>query len=761
MTTLNDIKQQLKDELSKELVDFSRIYELNQQFIAQDKESVRFTIDAKHIHRLGFELVGKQETALSELIKNAYDADATIVKIEFSNYEKEGGTLIISDDGHGMTEDVIRNAWMRLSTNDKELSPVSPKYGRSKAGRKGIGRFAVERLGKRLTLDTMTAGVTKGTRVRFDWDKDFKPGVELNQISYKLEYFEKESSLHGTKLTIENLRDKWNDNIFERVWKSVLLLQPPFKTVSHPRAVNYNPNDYDVDPGFNVSINGKVGDDVAAEFSIEKSFLVHGLAKIIGTIEENGTASFELLSSQLDIVEKQIVDEKFFLAGKLYFEAVYFIYSPDLMTGFSVREAQKLGEKYGGIRIYRDGFRVLPYGEQYDDWLKMAYDSARRFILAPANNMNLFGHLEVNSFDNPLLEETSSREGLIENEAYDEVRSFVRSCIDWAILRIASKRLRKQKAGQKDFKAEYKKVSDEALELLNDLKKESVGLNEIPGTSISHDAINKLEVIVSKQKQYEEEVERKFKEHIQYESMLRVLASLGISLSVFSHEIGGALSGVDNNLLDIKSILSKDCFNKDDVYSSLQDLQSSTDRLYDISKYILSLINLSSSREKDFLPLNEVINSFINQFKTYLNTRSIEFDVKINPPFIRTELMHRSELDSVLFNFLTNSVKSMDRVNSKERRICITAKRINKLAVINFQDTGGGVQQEIADRIFDAFFTTSHSKGDEIAGPGSGLGLKIVSDIAEANKGYVKLVTPEQGYKCNFEFAVPLSRNQV
>lgn len=761
MTIINDIKQQLKEELANESVNFDKIYELNQRLISCDKESVRFTVDAKHIHRLGFELVGKQETALSELIKNAYDADATEVKIDFTNYREEGGTLIINDDGHGMSEDVIRNTWMRLSTNDKEVSPISPTYGRSKAGRKGIGRFAVERLGECLILDTMTRGTNKGTRVRFDWDNDFQAGIELNQISYKLEQFNKSLDDHGTNLTINKLRDKWNDNIFERVWKSVLLLQPPFKTISHPRAVNYNPENFTADPGFNVFINGRFGEEVAAEFSIEKSFLAHSLAKIKGYIYEDGTASFELVSDKLDIHESQSVDGKYLLAGKLYFETDYFIYSSDVMTGFSIKEAQKIGAKYGGIRIYRDGFRVLPYGEQYDDWLKLAYDSARRFILAPANNQNLFGLLEINSLDNPLLEETSSREGLIENEAYGEIRSFIRSCIDWAILRIAAKRDRKQKSSQKDFITADKKVSEEAQELLDDIKSETINTSESSDFTISVDSINKLEIIVAKQKKFEEEVRQKLEEHIQYESMLRVLASLGISLSVFSHEIGGALSGVDNNLLDIKAILSSECTEDSESFSSLQDLQNSVDRLYDISKYIMSLINHSSSREKDYLPLDDVINSFVGQFKTYLNTRGIQFEIAVDPPFLRTELMHRSELDSVLFNFLTNSVKSMDRVNSKDRRIRITAKRINKLAVINFQDTGAGVQPEIADRIFDAFFTTSHSKGDEIAGPGSGLGLKIVSDIAEVNKGYVKNVKPDINYKCNFEFAVPLSHKQL
>ncbi len=106
---IDNLKSELKTELSKEEVDFLKIAELSQDILDQDKNFIRFSIDAKHIHRLGFELVGKQETALSELIKNAYDADAFSVNIEFKNYSKEGGTLIIKDNGSGMTEKDIRS----------------------------------------------------------------------------------------------------------------------------------------------------------------------------------------------------------------------------------------------------------------------------------------------------------------------------------------------------------------------------------------------------------------------------------------------------------------------------------------------------------------------------------------------------------------------------------------------------------------------------------------------------------------------------
>ena len=117
-------------------------------------EEIGFSIDAGLIDRLGRELVGRAETAVSELIKNAYDADATNVDVDFIDTENSGGTLIISDNGVGMTKDKLVTGFMRISSSDKLENPISERYHRTKAGRKGIGRFATQRLGEELVIIT-------------------------------------------------------------------------------------------------------------------------------------------------------------------------------------------------------------------------------------------------------------------------------------------------------------------------------------------------------------------------------------------------------------------------------------------------------------------------------------------------------------------------------------------------------------------------------------------------------------------------------
>jgi HSP90 family molecular chaperone len=153
-------EEKIRAELSKILVenpnDYSKILELSSKLASFDTDNVRFSVDAGVIDRLGTELVARQETAVSELVKNAYDADAKKVTLKFENSESTGGTLFIEDDGIGMTRDQIVNGFMRISSTDKLHNPLSERYNRKRSGQKGIGRFAVQPLGQKLTITTQT-----------------------------------------------------------------------------------------------------------------------------------------------------------------------------------------------------------------------------------------------------------------------------------------------------------------------------------------------------------------------------------------------------------------------------------------------------------------------------------------------------------------------------------------------------------------------------------------------------------------------------
>ena len=739
--TLKLLKIALQKELAKEPLNFELIDELNERLLALDPNATRFTIDAQHIHRLGFELVSKQETALSELIKNAYDADATYINLEFKDYDKAGGTLIIDDDGNGMTEANIRDNWMRLSTNDKEKNPISPLYGRSRAGRKGIGRFAVERLGKELLLETKKKDETKKTQVYFDWENQYQSNKLLTQITNPIKQLSTKKNTHGTTLRIGKLRDKWTKNDFIQIWNYVLFLQPPFvMPVRHRISKNTNKT-YVPDPGFKIQINGNLRDEEAvSEISIENNFLAKRTAFIKGWIDTKGIGHFQVSSEIFEFEDKQDSEDKYPEVGALEFEVSYFIYDSKLMS--SVSQTRKFGKILGGIRVYRDGFRVLPYGESSNDWLQLTIGEQNKLI--KAKNENFFGHVVLTSNENLALEETASREGLVENEAYKRLCDFINECLEWAVLRVAFYRYRKFD----NVKSTNHKVSNRTQNLINGV-----------GQKSTEEIIAELKEI--KKEQDENELERK--ELIKYNEMLRVLASLGISIAVFSHETNGAVTRLKANLGIVHSLTLSTCKTSTEIEEHFGQVDETMNHLGNLASYINSQIDNAVTRNKDNIALSAVIQKFIKQFENYFNVQKIGFEWDVTPNYLRTVVMHRSEIDAVLFNFLTNSIKAMERSsNIKQRNIKITAIKKGKFAIIRFQDTGNGVADKIKKFIFDAFFTTSpQNRKDEFAGPGCGLGLKIVADIAKTNKGFVKLVKPDIEYGCCFEFGIPISPKQL
>ena len=165
MQKQKEIRSELQQILQNEPKNYSKILELSNQLTKFDEENVRFSIDAGIIDRLGKELVARHETAVSELVKNAYDADATKVTITFKESYDVGGVLEIEDNGLGMTKEQLINGFMRLSSSDKLHFPRSPRYDRKRAGKKGIGRFSSQRLGTKLTIITQTLESEKALRL--------------------------------------------------------------------------------------------------------------------------------------------------------------------------------------------------------------------------------------------------------------------------------------------------------------------------------------------------------------------------------------------------------------------------------------------------------------------------------------------------------------------------------------------------------------------------------------------------------------------
>lgn len=294
---LKNLKAELSVLLGSEQTDYESIMRVASEIGRHEPDVVRFTTDAAMVRRLGQELVAKQETALSELVKNAYDADATSCNVTMNLLGQ--GSLEIKDDGTGMTRSDLVNGFMRLASDRKVQAPHSPQFHRPRAGRKGIGRFATERLGKRLTVVTSTSQEEWGWQISVNWDS-FAQGMDLNHIANTISRTAKEIP-HGTRLLIEDLNDTWSDAELRRVYRYLSTLLQPALDETHP-----DPNQND--PGFRLQLVRETESQTETIVDSDSEILQQALAIIEASIDGAGQAKWSLACSRLNInVRDQVV----------------------------------------------------------------------------------------------------------------------------------------------------------------------------------------------------------------------------------------------------------------------------------------------------------------------------------------------------------------------------------------------------------------------------------------------------------------------
>jgi hypothetical protein len=400
--------------------------------------------------RLGRELVAKQETALIELVKNSYDADATEVTVTFM-VEQSIPSMEICDDGSGMTKSDLIEGFLRLASDKKVTEPLSPTYGRRRAGRKGIGRFSAHRLGDRLILSTRNLNEPKGWRLEVNWTK-FSRGTELSAVPVTIT--EIDMVKPGTVIRIEYLFDEWSDATIKRCWRNVLRLQQPFP-VAPIQANSVN------DPGFSVRFlrESALFHDETVVADLKSEILDHMHAVVEFQVDDDGQASWRISKNRFapptdwSAINTFTPDAKDPVVYKhlrnAWMQTHYVILLPELLPSFVFTRIRDELSNYGGVRLYRNGFRVVPYGDEGNDWLGLDELYAKRTFLAPISNRNFFGVVEVRDPDGLMFEEHTSREGLLETPAFAELKHLTSAVLVTAAGAISDARGKKTRASDK------------------------------------------------------------------------------------------------------------------------------------------------------------------------------------------------------------------------------------------------------------------------------------------------------------------------
>ncbi len=371
---------------------------------------------ARIVNLIGEELISDEAVAVVELVKNAYDADARNVVVSFEGSNPDAPQrIVVSDDGIGMDLPTVLNGWLELGTIMKKRADHSPG-GRQYQGAKGIGRFATARLGNSLLLETKRVGQDDVVYVLLNWGK-FTDDSYLDDIEIDYEVRTDKKFPIGTKLTIEGIHpEAWARENFERLHARLSRLLSPFRDVTEFDILLDTPGHPD--------LSGVVQ---PPEFLLRPKYVLTGkldiAGKFSGTIAIDGKK--EPVSRTLAGGDERPECGPFEVEIRAWDRDREGLGPIATRESMSIAEVRRLLDTYSGVAIYRDGFRVYPYGERGNDWLNLDLRSRQNPVRNLANNQ-IIAALRVARDENPDLRDRSTREGLVRNSAYEALENWFR-----------------------------------------------------------------------------------------------------------------------------------------------------------------------------------------------------------------------------------------------------------------------------------------------------------------------------------------------
>lgn len=395
---------------------------------------------ARLLQLLGDELIGSARLAVFELVKNAYDADANkvVVSIDLASQDESG--ITIEDDGEGMTLDVLRSVWL-IPGNDhrqrqRQSDTRTAKHQRLPLGEKGLGRFAVHKLGNHISLVTKAQDKDECV-VEIDWgqliSKEFLEDAPVTIQVRRPETFLENRT--GTRIEVRQLRTAWPRGEIRRLHNQITSICSPFKEpggFEAKLAVSGNESWIKDLPDIQEILDRAIwkfsfrAEDEAFEWTYEFR-QVPGLA-LDGRVVQKAGDRLKLPSrSGDDRMEKKIVADAEIFNGIGPVTGEFYVYDRDREVRrqmASIRLLESYLDEMGGIRVYRDGIRVYNYGEQGDDWLGLDL----RRVNVPTRRISrniILGAIHLSLEESTGLVEKTNREGFVENEPCQQLRHIV------------------------------------------------------------------------------------------------------------------------------------------------------------------------------------------------------------------------------------------------------------------------------------------------------------------------------------------------
>ena len=710
--------------------------------------SLSFSITARTALLLGRENISSSTVAVLEIVRNAYDADATEVIIKFRKASTTDGSIEIIDNGHGMNWEDINTKWMVIGTNNKQISPYSPN-GRRKVGEKGIGRFALDRLATQTILETTSRLKTSEPtyHLEINWDKFADTPKSLHEIKHPLKTVKRYKKA-GTRILMTGLRDNWTMKDYQALYKNLVVLIPPFEKKLAGFSIIF---DCDEAPDLSGRIQSPLTE--VALFKMKCDLNKDGKVKIeITTRDDSKNGNFRRFKSYKRNW-KQLIDSSSEKpsCGSLHFEFYWYLReTPAKNLGISLRQLQEYLEIYGGVRIYRDGFRVKPYGDPGGggDWLSLNARRVRNPGGVRSKERWVVGENQVaagvfiSSDENPDLRDQTNREGLISNQAFEDMRLFVLKCIDYF-------ETDRQEYERNKVLPEEPKTLEQSIQQLKDKYTKDIAKIENTIDSLSDEKEKQVlkemvRGLASSQEKNVDNLAAKYDvEQIEIISKMQLLqntATIGIAIASMGHEV----LETSRHLLDAVNRISKRVkelmlLTDEKMQKYLGKLEKQGGTLYSIASFALGHAN-RDKRTRQKLNPDQVINDLYSETLVDLcNTNSV--NIKFISGKVPDIYAFPYEIESIVMNFVTNSIAAFNKRTeiSESKLIEIETKYFenSRMLEIISRDNGPGIPDGDENRIFEVYSTKVDKLGKPI---GTGLGLVIVKDIVDSHKGKIKVL---------------------
>ena len=668
------------------------------------------------------------------------------------------------DDGHGMTFDEFRDFWMRIGTPNKLKQQFSRDYGRPLTGSKGIGRLAVQFLGRKVQIVT-TSEMNGAQRVdaEVDWDKAIRAGEltrakALYEISNGQEAYAN-GSRTGTKIVLKKLNHIWTDDTADssssvrELAREVWMLQPPFAD-----AVN------DVDEGPEVFRIDLVSESERMEEAF-RSQLAGVLevwdAKIEGEIRGGKKARrCEIVVTFRDGDTYEVATPlSRNLIDQCEFEIRIFKLQGKQPGKISVVEARSYFKEFGGVHVYDSGFRLPYYGIE-QDWLAIELDHSHRLsisnLLPKELNIPLamhdlptteriFGVVKINTTrelrraskavrnTGSFLKISVGRDRLVDNPAFQELKRVVRWSIDYYATRY---QLRQER------EVSLLRPTEPPRPKLERLRQT---IDEI-GSEVSPALHSKL---VEEINDYYESVQRENKYTERQTALLAPLAAAGLASLAFEHENNRQIRRLKRLVQRLSQLAANDDWDDTEKQEVVTGFRSWIKHHQDIRSLFVPLTTAEDREDVRRLRAEPTVRTVLRNTRPLL--RNLDTEVSDMPPNLLLPLGTMAEWQALLQNVFVNASNAMLDSTTKLIRVS-GANSGRRTSYLQISDTGAGVDRETSDSLFEPFVRklAISDERKSLGLAGMGLGLTIVRMICEMRNCGYGFVEAEPGFSTTF-----------